>query len=162
LTGGSVWERAYNEQMNHMVPVMYKIEVDGKPLLDQILRVAVSRDCMLAAIVTAKNEIYLYRLIDNDQMNNYVFINEKKFAKECRVLKIPDQYKEVIDLFIFQNSNLMYGEGKYSMYVCSKNGVLLYEGIDKRDQSSIQIELISSDLINSTLTFGAIDCNSKG
>ena len=84
-----------------MTPVMYKIEVEGKPFLGQVKKFAVSRDCMLAAMVTDSNQILVYRIIDNDSMNNYVFINDKKFNKECRVFKHLEQYKNVIDLFIF-------------------------------------------------------------
>jgi hypothetical protein len=67
------------------------------------------------------------------------FINERKFTKECRVFKHPEIYKDVIDLFIFKNPNAVHGEGKYSMYIASTNGILLYEGIDKKDLSSIQV-----------------------
>ena len=120
-----------------MTPTMFKIEKDGKPFLGQVKKFSVSRDCMLAALVTDNNEILVYRVIDNDNMNFYDFMSEKKFAKECKVFSHSNTYKDVIDLFIFQNNNLMYGEGHYSMYVCSTNGVLLYEGVDKRDISSV-------------------------
>ena len=91
-----------------------------------------------------------------------MFINERKFAKDCRVFKHPEIYKDVIDLFIFKNPNALHGEGLYSMYIASTNGILLYEGIDKKDSSSIQVQPISNDFINTTLTLEAIDCNSKG
>ena len=68
-----------------------------------------------------------------------MFMPERKFTKECRVFKHPEMYKDVIDLFIFKNPNIMQGEGKYSMYIASTNGILLYEGIDKRDSSSIVV-----------------------
>jgi len=55
------------------------------------------------------------------------------------LFKHNENFKEVIDLFIFKNSNLPYGDGQYSMYVVSTNGVLLYEGIDKRDATSIKV-----------------------
>jgi len=28
---------------------------------------------------------------------------------------------------------MTYGDGQYSMYVASTNGILIYDGIDKRD-----------------------------
>ena len=92
-----------------------------------------------------------------------VFINERKFAKDCRVFKHPEIYKDVIDLFIFKNPNVpAHGDGKYSMYIASTNGILLYEGIDKKDSSSIQVQPISNDFLNTTLSLEALDCNSKG
>ena len=56
----------------------------------------------------------------------------------------------------------MYGDGQYSMYVASKNGVLVYEGIDKRDSSSIVVRPVTNDYKTHTLTMGAIDCSAKG
>jgi hypothetical protein len=64
-------------------------------------------------------------------------MDEKKFWKECRVFKHPQIYKDVLDVFIFANPKLKFGEGHYSMYVCCQNGILLYDGIDKRDSSSV-------------------------
>lgn len=52
LTGGSVWDKHENDQRNMMTPIMYKIEIDGKPYLDPIKKFAVSHDCVLAALVT--------------------------------------------------------------------------------------------------------------
>ena len=43
-----------------MMPHMYKIEVDGKPYLDPIKKFAVSRDCVLAALVLHNNNILIY------------------------------------------------------------------------------------------------------
>lgn len=48
------------------------------------------------------------------------------------------------------------------MYVASTNGILIYEGIDKKDTSSIQVRPITNDYKTHTLTMGAIDCNPKG
>lgn len=48
------------------------------------------------------------------------------------------------------------------MYVASVNGILLYEGVDKRDSSSIAVRSITNDFQTHTLTMGAIDCNAKG
>ena len=46
------------------------------------------------------------------------------------------------------------------MYVVSTNGIVLYEGIDKRDISNIKSErILPNDLMNFELTFRAIDCN---
>jgi sporulation-control protein spo0M len=39
-----------------------------------------------------------------------------------------------------EGKNLNYGDGQYSMYVASVNGILIYDGIDKRDQSSIIVK----------------------
>lgn len=59
------------------------------------------------------------------------------------------------------------------MYVASVNGILIYDGIDKRDQSSIIVKPLpilqdiqdskdKKDAKNITLTPGIFDCNSKG
>jgi len=91
---------------------------------------------------------------------------EKKFSKECRVFKHPMIYKDVIDIFIFTNSKHKFGEGQYSMYICCINGVLLYEGIDKKDSSNIQVQPLKgsedNDLLNCFLSAGTMDCNPKG
>jgi hypothetical protein len=55
LTGGTVWDKAANDQMGMMTPMMYKIEVEGKPYLDPVKKFAVSSDCMLAALVMHNN-----------------------------------------------------------------------------------------------------------
>ena len=48
------------------------------------------------------------------------------------------------------------------MYVVSTNGILLYEGIDKVDKSSVGVTAISNDFLNCSLTPGAVDCTDNG
>jgi hypothetical protein len=48
------------------------------------------------------------------------------------------------------------------MYVVSTNGILLYEGIDKRDAILMEPKQISTDFVNSTLSTGAVDCSPNG
>ena len=48
--------------MGLMTPLMYRIEVDGKPYLDPVKKFAVSSDCMLAALVMHNNQILIYRV----------------------------------------------------------------------------------------------------
>jgi|DEB0MinimDraft_12_1074336.scaffolds.fasta_scaffold18582_3 hypothetical protein len=95
-----------------------------------------------------------------------MFMNDKKFAKECRVFKHPQIYKDVIDVFIFANDNAKFGEGQYSMYIVCLNGVLLYEGIDKRDSASIKMTPLKgdndNDLLHCQIQAGSIDCNPVG
>ena len=62
LTGGTIFEKAANEANGQQTPVMYKIEVEGKPYLDPVKKFAVSNDCMLAALVTNNNQILVYRV----------------------------------------------------------------------------------------------------
>lgn len=112
---------------------MYRITVDDKPYTQPVKKFAVSRDGVLAALVTATNQVLVYKIIDQDQHGTFQFVAERKFSRDCRVYKHPDTYKEVIDLFIFKNNNFHYGDGLYSMYVASTNGILLYEGIDRRE-----------------------------
>lgn len=46
------------------------------------------------------------------------------------------------------------------MYVVSTNGIVLYEGIDKRDIANIKSDrILANDLMNIELSFRAIDCN---
>ena len=87
---------------------------------------------------------------------------EKKFVKETKIIKHATMYKEVIDLFIFQNVNAKLGEGQYSLYLCCMNGILLYEGIDRRDSHNIHHQVISHDLLNCQLTPGSLDCDTRG
>jgi hypothetical protein len=71
---------------------------------------------------------------DTNNSNNWQFVSEKKFIKDEKRFKHIEQYKDVIDLFIFKNkNNLQYGDGQYSMYVASTNGIFIYDGIDKKD-----------------------------
>ena len=48
------------------------------------------------------------------------------------------------------------------MYVVSQNGILLYEGIDKRDAITNEPKPISNEPLNYTLTPGTIDCSPYG
>ena len=48
------------------------------------------------------------------------------------------------------------------MYVVSPNGILLYEGIDKRDAITNEPKPISTELLNYTLSAGTIDCSPYG
>ena len=45
-----------------MTPMMYKIEIEGKPYLDPVKKFAVSNDCVLAALVKHDNQILIYRV----------------------------------------------------------------------------------------------------
>ena len=45
-----------------MTPIMYKIEIEGKPYLDPVKKFAVSNDCVLAALVKHDNQILIYRV----------------------------------------------------------------------------------------------------
>jgi hypothetical protein len=99
------------------------------------------------------------QLVDS---NSGMFLEQNKFHASQTILQNRDTYSDVIDLFIFKNAKLAYGQGQYSMYVVSTNGVLLYEGVDKVDKSSIVIQPISTDFMNCVLTQGAVDCTSDG
>jgi hypothetical protein len=46
------------------------------------------------------------------------------------------------------------------MYVASSNGIFIYDGIDKKDPPKAYP--ISPDLMQCTMTPGALDCNMKG
>lgn len=122
-----------------MTPAMFKIEVEGKPYMDPVKKFTVSKDSVMAALVTNANQILVYKILDTDpQTGTCFFTSEKKFIKECRVFKHPLHYKDIIEIFIFTNANVKYGEGQYSMYTVCQNGVLMmYEGIDKKDSSNI-------------------------
>lgn len=45
-----------------MTPVMYRIEFENKPYLDPVKKFSVSRDGMLAALVTQNNQIIVYKV----------------------------------------------------------------------------------------------------
>ena len=47
------------------------------------------------------------QLFDYDTQHQVTFIPERRFSKECRIFKHPDTYKDVIDLFIFKNPNVL-------------------------------------------------------
>ena len=55
LTGGTIQEKAANDQKGMMTPNMYKIEFENKPYLDPVKKFSVSGDCMIAALVTENN-----------------------------------------------------------------------------------------------------------
>ena len=117
---------------------------------------------MIAALVMHNNQILMYKIFDQDGHGKHNFVTERKFQQHQRIFKHSETYKDVIDLFIFKNSAVVYGEGQYSMYVASTNGILIYEGVDKRDSASILVRPISNDYKTHTLTMGAIDCNAAG
>jgi len=71
-------------------------------------------------------------------------------------------YKDVIDIFIFKSDRKRAGEGGYSMYVMCEAGILLYEGIDKKDNSTVQMTPLSNELQNVKLAPGTMDCNAMG
>lgn len=79
---------------------MYEIKFEGKACLEEVKKFAVSKDCVLSALVLASNKILVQRLFDHD---TYKFIDSKKFAGSQSVFVHRDSYKEVIDLFIFKN-----------------------------------------------------------
>lgn len=62
LTGGTIWDKAQNDASGLMTPLMYKIEIEGKPYLDPVKKFAVSNDCVLAALVKHDNQILIYRV----------------------------------------------------------------------------------------------------
>jgi len=45
-----------------MTPVMYRIEVGGVAYTDAVKKFAVSRDGVLAALVTSSNQILVYKV----------------------------------------------------------------------------------------------------
>ena len=45
-----------------MTPIMYKIELEGKPYLDPIKKFTVSKDCVFACLVTGQNQILICRV----------------------------------------------------------------------------------------------------
>jgi hypothetical protein len=62
LTGGTVWDKAANDQMGLMTPIMYKIEFENKPYLDPVKKFAVSSDCVYASLVMHNNQILIYKV----------------------------------------------------------------------------------------------------
>ena len=45
-----------------MTPIMYRIEIGGKPYLEPVKKFAVSRDLRIAALVTNNNQILVYNV----------------------------------------------------------------------------------------------------
>ena len=79
----------------------------------------------------------------------------------------PDGYRDVIDLFIFRNdqSNSISGQGQYSMYVVSTNGIIMYDGIGEGGPGGPAHKSISPELFqnqNYALTKCSSDCNDRG
>lgn len=62
LTGGSIWQKEENDANSKNTPMMFKIEVNGEPYLDRVLKFAMSRDMAMAALVTSKNQILIYKV----------------------------------------------------------------------------------------------------
>lgn len=111
-------------------------------------------------MIAHDNKLYLYKILERSPEGTVHFSPQAKFTKEAREFKLPDAYKEIIDLFIFKDPA---SSSTYSMYVVSTNGILCYENIDRKDRSHINEGYpISNDLLSGTLTMGAIDCNSEG
>lgn len=154
LTGGSIFERA--SERSEDAPISYRIQIDGKDYLGQLQKFAVSRDLVLAALVTHDSKIYVYKVLETNSERQCLFSPQAKFNKEAREFKLPEAYKKVIDLFIFKEPNQ-----NYSMYVVSDIGILCFENIDRKDRSHVnEYYPVSNDL--GALTIGAIDCSAQG
>ena len=69
----------FDPPMSDEAPMMYKIEIEGKPYTENVKKFAVSKDLVLAALVTETNQILVYRLMDKGQDGKWCFIDEKKF-----------------------------------------------------------------------------------
>ena len=48
------------------------------------------------------------------------------------------------------------------MYVVTQNGIIWYDGIDKKDMNQIPMQTISNELLNLQLTPGTLDCTAGG
>lgn len=64
-----------------MTPIMYRIEIGGKPYLEPVKKFAVSRDLRIAALVTNNNQILVYNLFEQDGQHHVKFVSEQTFKQ---------------------------------------------------------------------------------
>lgn len=87
-----------------------------------------------------------------------MFIQENKFNQKIQKLKHAG-LGEIVDVFIYTGWGK---EGKsYSLYLCSSNGIMYFNNIDKGSFASLPSTKVP-DLHSITLMPGAIDCDPKG
>ena len=84
---------------------MFKIEVDGQNYVQPIRKFSVSKDLMYAALVKHDDTILVYKLLERDGQK-LGFMTENQFKKETRPFRKIAKYPDIIDLFIFKNTEV--------------------------------------------------------
>jgi len=77
-----------------MTPIMYKIEVDGKPYMDPVKKFTVSKDCVFAGLVTSSNTILICRVsISSSIFSKLLILICLSFIYSCLTLmQMVSQY----------------------------------------------------------------------
>lgn len=103
---------------------------NGRNYNDQLQAIRVSPDGVIGAVVLSNNEILVYRFMEKSGD----LISEKIARKPIIVHKLTHrQLTKVIDLYIFKKAGPQMDNDEYSMYVLFENGVILFNGVDRRN-----------------------------
>lgn len=74
------------------------------------------------------------------------------------MVKLKEQHKEVIDIFIFRRNEGPMGD--YCMYVVTTTEVVLYKGVDKMNKQDDMVPV--TDDKNLLMEHNCQDCDSRG
>ena len=138
LCGGTIWDKARQVESKELDPKaqysprLIQIMHNNRNYVDQLQAIRVSPDGVIGAVVLETNEILVYRFMDNKNE----LIPEKAARKPIQIHKLNHRHlTKVIDLFVSKKSGNQndHGNEEYQMYVLFENGVILFNGVDRRN-----------------------------
>ena len=139
-------------------PRLIQIMYNNRNYNEQLQAIRVSPDGVIGAVVLQSNEILVYRFMDR----NNELIAEKAARKPIIVHKLNHRHlTRVIDLYIFKKpgSQNEHGVDEYSMFVLFENGVILFNGVERRTDQLVVMD--SAQEGPTLLTLGCADCDYK-
>ena len=146
LCGGTIWDKnnrmdtsSGNDPKAQKAPRCIAITHNNRVYTDELLAIRVSPDGVIGAIVLQNNEILIYRFMDR----NGDLLPEKQAKKPVRTHTIHYKHlTEVTDIFIFkkQGHNNDYDQEEYCMYLVFKDGIILFNGVDRRNDQIVVLD----------------------
>ena len=113
---------------------------------------------MIGGIVLQNNEILIYRFMDR----NGDLLPEKTAKKPVRTHTIHYKHlTEVTDIYIFKRNthHNEYDSDEYCMYVLFKDGIILFNGVERRNDQVIVLDQTKEG--PTTLSQGCSDIDHK-
>lgn len=146
LCGGTIWERSNkndqsqsNDPKAQKAPRSISITHNNRVYTDELNAVRVSPDGVIGGIVLQNNEILIYRFMDK----NGDLLPEKTAKKPVKTHIIHYKHlTEVTDIYIYKkNSNQNdYDGDEYCMYVLFKDGIILFNGVERKNDQIIVLD----------------------
>lgn len=145
--GGTYWTKKQieDDRTAQHAPRMVPIVINGKSYTEALRQVRVSPDGVFAAVVLQNYDIVIYRFQDKDGN----LLPDKLAMRPVVTLKRKAEHMtDVIDLFLFKRLERIQAGGvggiQYCLYLVFKNGVLLYQDIEKRPDPIVIIEDVNN------------------